>query len=216
MGSKVVGLWPLACLLIMLTPYSVTATESTLDQAYALLEQGDFQAAGNLARGYLATNPRRYRAEFIVAVTDCRLRRGSDDALREIAALKEDYVLSAEAETEVNGWIAFCSPTPQVSQSGVTVSARTNLPKVASAAPSKVDPAALPRMSALVDRTSYSGDVYDERKGIASAADCSRLCRVQAPCGSMTYAKSTKTCWLKRRVPPAKQSNDFISAIKLN
>jgi hypothetical protein len=85
----------------------------------------------------------------------------------------------------------------------------------ASSADSAPNGKAPPSMSALVFGTSYSGDDYTELNGVATADDCSRACGLQALCRSMTYAKSTKKCWLKRSVPPAQYGDDFVSAVKL-
>jgi hypothetical protein len=213
MKSREAMLW-IAGLLLCADVLAQTA--STLDQAYNLLAQRQYQQAEDAANAYLAGNPRRYRAEFIVAAAECWLRRGQPGAMRRIAALKQDYVLTDEAQREVAGWIEYCAPAkPQASQPpGVDTSSLTQPPQVTSAAPNKPDSTPLPSMSALVFGTSYSGDDYTELKGIATAEDCSQACRLQAPCRSMTYAKSSKTCWLKRSVPPAQHGDDFVSAVK--
>ena len=205
------GLLPLTLLSFDVLPQ----TDAALDQAYELLVQEQYQSAEDAANSYLASNPRRYRAEFIVAVAECNLHQGQSRATQRIAALQRDYVLTGEAQRQVQGWIDYCAPArPQVSEPGITISALSRRPEVTSASPNKSNEAALPFMSALVPGTSYSGDDYTELKGIASADECSRECRLQAPCRSMTYAKSSKTCWLKRSVPRAQFGDDFVSAVK--
>jgi len=205
----------LCCLITLLSPNAFAQAEVTLDRAYQLLVQNKYQLAKNAANEYLATNPRRYRAEFIVSVADCVLHRGQSSAMQGMAALKRDYALNEEAEKEIEAWIAYCAPKqPQSDQPGVSVSALMRLPEIASAAPAKPNRKPLPPMSDLIHGTSYSGDDYTELSGIAAAEDCARACRLQAPCRSMTYAKSSKKCWLKRSVPPAQYGDDFVSAVK--
>jgi hypothetical protein len=198
----------------------VFAQDEMLDQAFARLEQRDYTGAGNLARTYLGSNPRRYRAEFIVAVADCSQQPNSGAAQQEIRALKQDYYLDGDAAREVDRWIANCPPAPVVAHGetsdgvGMSASAITSPPTFASAAPNKPNPTALRRMGPLVYTTSYSGDDYDERHGVPTPDECSRLCQLQAPCRSMTYATSSHICWLKRSVPPAQHGNGFVSAVK--
>jgi hypothetical protein len=208
---RIAGLY----LLTLLSLDVLAQTDSTLDQAYDLLAQNRYQLAANAANAYLAGNPRRYRAEFIVAVAECSLHKGQRRAMQRMAALKRDYDLTGEAQRQVEDWVEYCAPPdPQQKPPGVVSSSITQLPQITSAAANKPNGTALPTMSALVVGTSYSGDDYTELKGIATADDCSRACRLQAPCRSMTYAKSSKTCWLKRSVPPAQRGDDFVSAVK--
>jgi hypothetical protein len=136
-------------------------------------------------RNYLIANPRRYKADFIAAVSDCG--QGVANAKQGLAALTQDYALDAEAQQDVSSWIAYCAPRPPVGKTansgdgpGVSVSAITSLPTVSSAAPDKLNPTRLHRMNALVLNTSYSGDDYEERHGVPTAEECSRLCMVQA------------------------------------
>lgn len=79
--------------------------------------------------------------------------------------------------------------------------------------PSLPSPALLPRMTALVGATSYSGDDYAQA-AVASPGACAEMCRVQTQCRSMTFATSSKTCWLKRSVPPAMHGEGFYSSSK--
>lgn len=207
-------------IMISLTPsITLAQDEASLDRAYDLLLRRQFQSAENIARSYLAKNPRRYRAEFIVAAAECSMNRGQPSAMQRMAALQQAYVLTVAAENEVRDWINYCAPPrkqPESTEQGVsvTISALEGLPQLTSAAPNMPNDAPLPRMSGLVVGTSYSGDDYTERHGVSSPDDCARLCRLQAPCRSMTYAISSKTCWLKRSVPPAQAGSDFVSAIK--
>jgi len=209
---------------LMLLSLEVLAQDSTLDRAYDLLVQRQYQAAANAAQGYLAANPRRYRADFILAFADCHLPGGSQRGMQRLGAIERDYVLNREAESDVKSLIAYCAPPkpkakePKVAESGNTASfsseSLTQEPEFKSAASNKTDGTPAPLMSALVPNTSYSGDDYTELKGVATADECSRVCRLQAPCRSMTYAESSKTCWLKRSVPPAQPGADFVSAFK--
>ncbi len=200
-------------LALLLPVETMSQSDTQLDQAYDLLVQGQYQAAENAAAAYLSSNPRRYRAEFIIAVAECNLYQGQPRAMQRIAAVGRDYALAGDAQREVQSWINFCAPA-KASEPGITVSAITSRPDITSASPNKPNDAALPLMSALIPGTSFSGDDYTERKGMPTAADCSRLCRLQAPCRSMTYAISSKTCWLKSSVPPAQSGSDFVSATK--
>lgn len=213
----------LLCMLMLLS-LDLLAQDSILDRAYDLLVKQQYQVAANAAKAYLAANPRRYRADFILAFADCNLPTGKQRGMQRLAAIKSDYVLSEEAESDVESLIAFCAPPkpkpkePAEVKSGNTASfssaSITELPQFKSAAPNRTDRTPLPSMSALVRNTSYSGDDYTELQGVATADECSRVCRLQAPCRSMTYAESSKTCWLKRSVPPAQHGKGFVSAIK--
>lgn len=208
----------LICLVTFVSLDAFAQADSTLDQAYDLLVRQENQLAAKAANAYLAKNPRRYRAEFIVAVAECRLHKGRQDAMQRMAALKRDYVLTSEAQLEVDSWISFCAPPKpephETGEAGVAIAALTSAPQIKSAAANKPNERPLPLMSALVFGTSYSGDDYTELKSVQTADDCSRACRLQAPCRSMTYAKSSKTCWLKKSVPPAEYGEDFVSATK--
>jgi hypothetical protein len=191
---------------LMLLSLDAFAQDSELDRAYDFLFHQQYEAAAKVGNAYLAANPRRYRADFIVAFADCHLDAGKQRGMRRLAAIERDYVLSGAAESDVKSLIAFCSapkpkreePANQASDSGnrqsFTSDSLTGPPPIKSAAPNQTDETPLPPMSGLVRNTSYSGDDYAERKGVASADECSRVCRVQAPCRSMTYAQSSKTC----------------------
>jgi hypothetical protein len=206
--------------LLMLVPLTASGqSDSSLDQAYQYLVAQQFQPAENIAKAYLVSNPRRYRAEFIIAVAECRLNERSI-ALQRLAIIKRDYVLDQETLREVNGWVDYCTPQKapespsEESNVGFSGQAVTQFPQLTSATPDKIDRRPLPLMGGLVPDTSYSGDDYNELKEIASATQCAQICRVQAPCRSMTYAPSSKTCWLKRSVPPAQHGAGFVSSVK--
>lgn len=225
MRNKLARSSGLLCALLLLSPHLASAQESLLDQAYNYLEHDDASGAAQLVRTYLASNPRRYRADFLAAVAACKLAPGSPSARQKIAAVKDDYVLTADAQQQVDAWIAQCAGVRaaapgRTSPDGESFVAdyvrKRPVPlTIASAAANEPNPAPARRMSGLVDGTSYSGDDYAEFRGVATASDCAQLCRAQAPCRSMTYARSTRTCWLKRSVPPAQQGGDFVSASKI-
>jgi thioredoxin-like negative regulator of GroEL len=85
------------------------AQEALLDQAFNYLEHGDSKNAWNLVSQYLGANPRRYRADFLAAVAACQINRGEAGAMQMIAAVKSDYILTADAERQVNRWITYCA-----------------------------------------------------------------------------------------------------------
>lgn len=209
------------CMAVML-PLDVIAAPPELDQAAQFLEAKNYTAAGNLARAYLSNHPRRYRADYILAVSECKTSRGLPDAQRRIRAVKADYSLDSVRAKEVDRWIAACIPPPQPPPAGLaandvgsTSSSLTVTPSVASASSTiSEEPVLRPQMGALVLATSYSGDDY-AHPSANSAQDCVRLCFFQAPCRSMTYDETTKICWLKRSIPPARHGSGFTSAVKL-
>ena len=212
----------LLCMLMLLS-LNVVAQDSMLDRAYDLLAQGQYQAAAKAAQGYLEANPRRYRADFILAVANCHLPTEKQRGMQRLKAIQRDYVLNGKAESEVESWVAYCAPSkpgakePEVAEGNTATFASASLtapPEFKSAALNETDQTPLPPMSDLALKTSFSGDDYTERQNVATAEECSRLCRLQAPCRSMTYAKSSKKCWLKRSVPPAQHGEDFVSAFK--
>ncbi len=210
------GMIGVTCMLALLSFGAQAQDDSLLDQAFGFLQQGQYQSAEDAANAYLSANPRRYRADFIVAVAECSLHQGMASAMQRIAAIKQDYALEGQAQIDVDRWISECAPEPPaVATPGVTASAIKMKPGFGSAAPNQLTLKALPAMGGLVYGTSYSGDDYVEYSAIASADDCAHVCRLQAPCRSMTYAKSSKKCWLKRSVPPAQPGSDFVSAIKI-
>lgn len=204
-------------LVLILVSVDVFAQVSLLDRAYDHLDKRQYAAAAAAATAYLNANPRRYRADFILAFAQCNLQTERQRGMERVAAIERDYVLTGEAERDVASLIAFCAPKPKTepttenagNKDSFTSDSLEGLPRFKSAASDKTD-----WMSALVPGTSYSGDDYKTLIGFERADQCSEMCRAEERCRSMTYAKSSKTCWLKRSVPPAQQGADFVSAFK--
>ena len=211
-------------------------TTSWLDVAYSRLRVRNYPGAKSAVTTHLATNRPTYRAEFIKAVSDCRISQGALPAWNQMFNLKLDYNLSQRQRSNVDEWLNYwCKPTSlprprdqdcaelglcSISQglgnepTEASISSATST----SAAPSRatlISTIPPPRMSELEYATSFSGDDYAEYQNIAGPADCAEVCRRQRPCRSMTYATSSKICWLKRSKPAARSGSDFVSSYKI-
>ena len=218
----------LACAGLILPGAAAGQGDPTLIQAYDSLSRGDYGAAVQLSNAYLASHPPAFQAGFIHAMGLCGLAAGS--GLDELSALLGGYALNTTAQAQVVSGIAWCQPpppppSPQAEGSGGAATSALGsppkpeppsspMPNLSSAAPGAPQPRQLEPMGQLVTGVSYSGDDYHSQT-TASPAACAQLCRLQAPCRSMTYSYSSKTCWLKRSVPPAQQGSDFVSAAKI-
>ena len=197
--------------------------QELLNEAYAALSDRNYSGAKRTAQAYLNQYGRTYKAEFIRAASNCRLYPSSDLGMRQMTALKKDYALSARALSNVNEWLNFwCKPTETAeSDDDCNCSVSSGLGSVpsasamSSATTSEPSLRPLPQMSTLQYSVSYSGDDYGHYDNVASADACAQICRMQAPCRSMTYITSAKVCWLKRSKPAAMEGSDFISAYKI-
>lgn len=71
-----------------------------------------------------------------------------------------------------------------------------------------------PTMGPLVEGLAYRQADY-RSASVASADDCSALCRDEERCVAMTFVVSQKLCWLKDSVPATANHRDYISAVKV-
>lgn len=190
----------------------------TLGDASVALRNADYVRAKNLVVSYYAGGgPRRYRADFIRAVSDCRLSKGQLWAQNNLKALRTDYLLTPAASSEVNQWLGVCQPPqPQQAAAGEphSIASGLTVPPSIDAALNGAEPTALARMSPLIRGTAFRGDDYASPT-LSSPEDCLRRCQLQGPCKSVTYDLSTKICWMKRSVPTRGFSSQFVSSIKL-
>lgn len=185
----------------------------TLTDAAARLKARQYASALSKVNAYYsAGGARRYRADFIRAASECRLYYNNS----RLKALQVDYLLPSAAAAEVSSWITSCKPPPPkvATSNGVSsiTSGLTSEP-TANSADSGPEPRPLPRMSPIILRTGYIGDDY-AWPTLASAEACRQVCRMQAPCRSMTYDLNTKKCWLKRSVPGVGHGDNFVASFK--
>jgi hypothetical protein len=220
-------IWSTACIAALGVLIQPVATEAQaggdelLNQAVTLLESGEFSAAADLGRDYVSSYGRRYKADFVVAVGDCMTPPRYSQGLSELQALADQYAMNASSATDITYWSSQCAPPPASSGDGVIAEGLGPLPSrpkafhsISSSASPVAEPKLLSPMSGLVPNTSYSGDDYHQLT-TTSPNMCAAICKVQAPCRSMTYIVSTKACFLKRSVPAAQHGADFISAYKI-
>jgi hypothetical protein len=197
---------------------AVPLKADTLGDASLALRNADYARAKNLVVNYYAHGgARRYRADFIRAVSDCRLSKGQGWARNNLRALMTDYLLTPAASSEVNQWLGACKPPqPQQAEAGEphSIASGLTVPPSTSVALNGPEPMALARMSALISGTAFRGDDYASPR-LSSPQDCQRQCQLQAPCKSITYDWSTKICWMKRSVPARGYSSQFVSSIKV-
>jgi hypothetical protein len=231
----------LACLLGILSCPALAQSDQTLEDAYSALKAKDYQQARSFARAYLLEHPRRYAADFIIAVSDCNLWPGEAAGREGLSEIRQDYDLTPDAKAEIDHWSSTCASTgeegdePPVregedNENTNTLSfleegdRSTTTPLLTPVEPARrsrmnaISSVAAPHMSELQMNMAYAYDDYAERQNVASAAGCSEICRTEATCRSMTYAKSSQKCWLKRSVPSASSgpgAEDFVSSYKI-
>lgn len=213
--------------LFLLTAPAFVAAQSNSDDilnaAYKSLAAGDYAGAARKGRVYQASNPRRFDADFVVAVGDCIAPTPTSAGVSELRTIIDDYVLDLATLNAVRYWMSRCRALPpkqpqQESNSGVgVVSSGLSVPPPRPSPENirrpTIQPHAIPRMSALISATSFSGDDYRSMRA-TSPASCAQSCRYEAMCRSMTYIISARLCYLKRSVPPAQHGGDFVSALK--
>jgi hypothetical protein len=214
----------LISLCIFVSSHKVDAQGSgdvILNNAYSLLAAGDYAGAAGQGRSYQSSYPRRFDADFIVAVGDCMAPTSTTNGVSELQALINAYALDTPTLNTIHYWMGNCRrtpPPPQSASSGVGMSASSLTGKPPPPPPEKIQrpniqPRPLPPMSALIADTSFSGDDYWHMQA-PSAASCAQSCRFEAMCRSMTYIIKAHICYLKRSVPPAQRGGDFVSAFK--
>lgn len=205
-------------LLVMAGPAS--AADANLVAAYNSLVARKYAAAEALVLVYLARNPPRYDADFILAKSQCVLRNGSRSALGQAQALQTDYVLDSQAAKQVEQLITRCvpkppPPPPQAEKGPASTAQMLESPdEIDTARPTDGVPKRLPRMTVFAEGISFTGGDFTERRTETRAA-CARLCQILEKCRAVTYARSDGACSLKSSVPAARSGSDFSSARKI-
>jgi PAN domain len=216
----------LVSMCVFVSPHMVDAQGSgdvILDNAYNSLAAGDYAGAAVQGRAYQSSYPRRFDADFIVAVGDCMAPTSTTNGLAELQALINAYVLDTPTVNSIRYWMGNCRstpppPPPESASSGVGISVSGLTGKPPPPPPEQIQrpksqPRPLPPMSALIADTSFSGDDYWHMQS-PSPASCAQSCRFESMCRSMTYIIKAQICYLKRSVPPAQHGSDFVSAFK--
>lgn len=181
-----------------------------LDQAYRDFMAERFTAVVGRLSPYDRDRPRRLSADFMLAVSKCRVGQAADGRAR-LLRLQTDFAVTRQKSRDIAAQIDDCG-VGELRIAGLDGKADGASARVSPAAPAS---AGRPQMSGLEPGWSYNqSDIYSKRA--SSALECSRICLDDARCRAMTYIESQRLCWVKDRIPAARgESSDMTSAIKL-
>ena len=193
------------------------ALADRISEAGSALVAKDYRRARSLVIQYYGQGGApRYRADFIRAVSECKLGHPAPGVVRRFQRLQSEYYLTPAVAAEVDRWISRCTPKPvqTASSSGVGVSVQAVEVDPSTNSLASVEPRRLAPMSQLAFGLAFRGGDY-ARVSRPSAQACQRTCQVEPRCIAMTFDTGERICWLKNRMAPAGHGYGWVSSRKL-
>jgi len=198
-----------------------------VDKAYEQFRVANYSATFNLLlKPRFEGKPEpSLRMDFMLAVSGCHLDQYGRALGGYLLSVIPDWYdpLSTVDRNSVSAQALGCPPTlfPGAKEVALLDGKYDTVTDSLAPGRSKIGAGALPRadiasprgMAPLVDGRNYRNADYGYLK-TESAYACAERCAADPRCVVMTYIKSQKRCWLKKKVNAITLSDDMVSAVK--